>query len=248
MARGETEDPCPPNWEEQLEKLFGLGQIEDALALANTVLAKHPFYWIPWCGRCRALLKLGRTEEALLAANKMVMFTGGCFTYPLNVKAAAHFRLHQYEKALRAIDRSLDITDNSVWAYEQKCRILNRLDRLEETIETANKSIEISADSPVIWVEKSIALGATGRFEEATACAAKAIELTPEDWLPWALYIHYLEDSGKFEESLAAATKMLQFDPENIQIWRTKRDLLRKLDKPLEAARIDKHIMTLTIY
>jgi len=86
--------------------------------------------------------------------------------------------LGQYQEALEAYDRAINLRPDDPQAWYNKGNTLYDLGRYEEAIEAYDQAISFRPDYPQAWYNKGAALGALGRYEEAIEWLCRA-------WRAW---------------------------------------------------------------
>jgi tetratricopeptide (TPR) repeat protein len=90
-----------------------------------------------------------------------------------------------YEHALEAYEKAIELKPDYAGAWCNKGVALGRLDRHEEALKAYEKAIELKPDYAGAWYNKDVALGKLGRYEEALKACEKAIELKPDFVSAW---------------------------------------------------------------
>ena len=124
-------------------------------------------------------------------------------------KGAALTILGQYEEALRAIDRALDINPMNEVAWVNKGNALTRMGRLVDALRSFNAAIKVNPAYEVAWNNKGNALARLGQYEEALRCYEKALDLDPAYRGAWVNKGFVLAKLGRFDEAAACADRAL---------------------------------------
>ena len=96
-------------------------------------------------------------------------------------------KLGQYEEAIAAYDKALEIDPEFHWAWNRKGITLNYWGRYCEALKVFKKCLEIKPEFHSAWVGKGMALNHLRRYCEAIASFDKALELTgDQSWQAWA--------------------------------------------------------------
>jgi tetratricopeptide (TPR) repeat protein len=166
-------------------------------------------------------------------------------------KAGILFTLHQIDDALFAIDQSLALTPNYVFAWAQKAYILQRSGNSgyqEQALAAACKALYESNNQLIgAWrvmalIAQAGAENALGNCEKALATAREAqrhasdsstIYLVQADAL--AHLVRQTESLAAAQQGLANVERQLDDDPERIECWENKSALLRCLGRWSEA-------------
>jgi len=84
-----------------------------------------------------------------------------------------------YQDALTATERSLDIQPNFSLAWTSKSGILNMLGRYSEALQASEHAITLQPDDVYAYCNRADALIGLGRFDEAVQTAEKALTISP---------------------------------------------------------------------
>lgn len=132
------------------------------------------------------------------------------------------FYKEDYEFALRAFDKAIELEPSNYKAWFGKGAALLKLKRFEEALKTFEKSIELKPDSAHAWNNKGVSLRRLDRFEEALEAYEKAIELNPSYVTAWnnkaGIYIRL----GNLDEALEACEKALRIKNDYSSAWFNK--------------------------
>jgi adenylate cyclase len=154
---------------------------------------------------------------------------------------------HDYETAMNAIDRGLQINGTSAYALGLGATILGHAGRVEEAVEYAERALRFSPLDPWIatpYVGLGIAHCAAGNWEAAASACGKAIEANPRFSLSQVLQAAALCLLGREDEARAAARRVPELEPGftvsgfvkshtgRAEIWEPIGEALRQLGLP----------------
>ena len=154
---------------------------------------------------------------------------------------------HDYETAMNAIDRALQINGTSAEAFRLGAVILGHAGRGERAIEYAERALRYSPLDP--WIAHSYnALGIAhcpaGNWEGVASACGKAIQANPRFSLPLVLQAAALCLLGREDEARAAARRVPELEPGftvsgfvkshtgRAEIWEPIGEALRRLGLP----------------
>lgn len=146
-ARLAREDPTAAEMERARE-LFEQDRPEEALEILRAERQINPEDLRPWLLESRLLLVLGRNEEALSLAEKIVKRA------PVNPDAlyqrgSARMALERFEAARRDLERALELDPGHVAAMNDLAVLLILEGKHAEARELLNRVLEIRPDDPV---------------------------------------------------------------------------------------------------
>jgi adenylate cyclase len=154
---------------------------------------------------------------------------------------------HDYDTAMNAIDRALQINATSAQALLLGATILGHAGRAEQAIEYAERALRFSPLDPWIahaYTALGIAHCSAGNWEAVVSACGKAIEANPRFSLPQVLQAAALYFLGRGEEARAVARRVPELEPGftvsgfvkshtgRAEIWEPIGDALRRLGLP----------------
>ncbi len=125
-------------------------------------------------------------------------------------KGASLLLLGQYEEALRAIDKALDLNPRNEVAWLNKGNALTRMGRLADALRCFNAAITVNPTYEVAWNNKGNALARLGHYDEALACYERALELDGDYRGAWMNKGYVLTKIGRYEEATACADRVMR--------------------------------------
>ncbi len=141
----------------------------------------------------------------------------------------------QYEEAIAAYDRVLQINADKYKTWNKKGISLENLGRYEEAIEVYEQAIKIKPDYYQAWEGKGDALRNLGKYQEAIVCYDKAIKIKPDYERVWNCKGITLKHLGWYEKAIACYDRILKIKPDYHYAWYNKGYTLRYLERYEEA-------------
>jgi adenylate cyclase len=231
------------------------GDADKALALLRQALALQPDYpaahaAAAWCHEVR-YMRGGLQEADKAAALEHARTAIEAGADDAETLAVAGFAIglvaHDYETAMNAIERALQINATSVEALRLGAVILGHAGRGERAVEYAQRAIRLSPLDPSI-VHSYNALGIAhcpaGNWEGVASACGKAIQVNPRFSLPLVLQAAALSFLGRWDEARAAARRVPELEPSftvsgflrahtgRAEIWEPIGEALRRLGLP----------------
>ena len=182
----------------------------------------------------KALLKMGKNEEALVCFNKLIELK------PVNPvthiwKGTALFHLNQFDKVLESVENGIKLERSMPMAYFLKGSALNMLGRLEEALMSIEQAIQLKPNDAVAYSVKGAVLLGLGRLDDALESVESSIMLNPsvpKSHFGKALVLHRL---GRQNEALDSIERAIQLNPSDDQSNRIKAAILLQLGRRDEA-------------
>ncbi len=129
------------------------------------------------------------------------------------------FYKSEYEKALKAYDKAIELDPNYAMAWFNKGTALGKLSRHEKSLKAFDKAIELGPNYAMAWCNKGAALGKLSRHEDAMKAFDKAIELDPNYAMTWVNKGNALIKLSRHEDALKACDKAIELDPNFGGAW-----------------------------
>jgi tetratricopeptide (TPR) repeat protein len=161
-------------------------------------------------------------------------------------KGVAFMAVENYEAALNAFNKAVDINPNNPWAYIDKGWALNTLGDHYQALKELNKASVIDPQNPWIYINRGVSYNFLGNYKQALADEDEAIRLDAA--IAWA----YIDRGwayiglGDYRRALADLDKAAQMDPDNPHIYSmrawadnglgNKAQVLEDFDKSLSLA------------
>ncbi|AKB24657.1 GTP cyclohydrolase III (methanopterin) [Methanosarcina sp. MTP4] len=153
--------------------------------------------------------------------------------------------LGQHKKALRAVEKALEIDENYAEAWSHKGVILSELRRYKKAKKAAEKSLEIYPENIEAWYNLGIIYDEFGQYDESLAVFKKALNIAidPNDENSWFIKSMIYSWLESYEEALKALDKVLEINQENIDALYKKIDVLYNLGREKEAEKVYKRTL-----
>ncbi len=127
------------------------------------------------------------------------------------------YRFEQYEEAVKAYDRAIQLDPMDVKTFYGKGFALNKLKRYEEALVAYDRAIQLDPNEGTAFNNKGFILNKLGRYEEALVALDEAIRLNSRIIQSFYNKGDALSNLDRYEEALQAYEKALELDPTNQQ-------------------------------
>ena len=152
-----------------------------------------------------------------------------------NLKGIIADEQKQFEKAIEAYDRAIELEPEYANIWYNKGISLYDLQRYEEAITAYDQAIELDPEDVRPWNNKGFVLKTLKRYEEAIRAYDRAIAVGPEDVRPWNNKGNALKALERYEEAITAYDRAIDLEPEDATAWNNKGITLHDLKRYKEA-------------
>jgi len=158
-------------------------------------------------------------------------------------KGVAFMNANNYEGALSAFNKAVEIDPNNSWGYIDKGWVLNVIGDFSQALKDLNKAADIDPQNPWIYVNRGVAYNFIGNYQQGLIDENKATSL--DSTISWA----YIDRGwsyiglGNFNQALTDLNTAAQLDPKNPHVYHmrawaynglgNKRQTLEDFDKSL---------------
>jgi len=197
----------------QAADLDKAGRYEAAYAVYQRLAARFPTH-IPLLGNVASLaLQVGRPQECLdYCASGLALEPASPVL--LAERAAAYFRLEQFEDALTALDAAIEADPGFARAHKDRAGVLHHLKRYDEALVSAELAISLAPHYPAAYLNQGATLLALKRYREALAQLEVGASLDPESTdisISRAAALYHLE---RYEDAVQAYDDVIGRQPE----------------------------------
>ncbi|MGK7912593.1 MAG: tetratricopeptide repeat protein [Synechococcus sp.] len=145
------------------------------------------------------------------------------------------FEQGNFEKAIAAYDRALNIDSNVASAWSRRGDALVELGRYREAIDSYNGSLSINPYDEAVRMNLALILGQMRKYKAAVVNYDKVIESDPEQSTAWHNRGVRLMQLGRLNLALKSFETALEHSPERLDIWIARGYLLRSLERNRDA-------------
>ncbi|MCI0471759.1 MAG: tetratricopeptide repeat protein [Candidatus Aminicenantes bacterium] len=121
-----------------------------------------------------------------------------------------------YEEALAAFDRALDVDKDNALYWAEKGRILGIMGRYEEALNCFRRDCELQPGVPEYYLLQVFVLKNLNRLDEALQTIEKALEINGNNADYWAEKARIMAGMGEREESIQCFQKSIDLKPGDI--------------------------------
>jgi len=188
---------------------------EDAIIAVHQAIAQKGDYY-----RCYHLLSillasLGRSQEAIAAAEKAVALRFDCPEYKLGL-AERLIAAEKLEQALLSLTRLAEEEPKVRGVWNQRSIALAGLGRIDEAILAARHACTDMPGTASVHLRLGMLLARNGKLDLAEAPLARAIAIGKNNAVAYRQLSEVLEGLGRIEEAIAAAQKAIALAPDEI--------------------------------
>jgi len=197
-------------WSELGDGLRCLGRTNDALAALERALEYQPDDEMALSSKAWVLMDLNRLPESVEILNGLLARYSEWAYYHAQLGEALR-RLEQWEKALQALDRAIELDKDQGLAIAIRSRLLSDVGRFEEAIAAARKAAEALQESWIFtllgWALEN---AGEGNGQAAYEAYRRAHEIDPSDLWNLKGMGSALRLAGRREESRKAFREVIE--------------------------------------
>jgi serine/threonine protein kinase/Flp pilus assembly protein TadD len=151
-----------------------------ALVAYDQAIKLRPNYAEAYAGRCEALNRLKRPEEAMVSCADALAYKQN---YPeaLWSRGNALFLQNRRIEALQVYEKVTDLKPEFVEGWIKQAVTLQSLGRSSEALTATDRAIALHRDSAEAWKTRGDALLTLQRYDQAVIALDKALQLQPND-------------------------------------------------------------------
>lgn len=120
------------------------------------------------------------------------------------------------EKALRNIEKAIELEGQNAEFWGEKGRILYNLSKYNEALKTFQQASELLPLKSEFYIQQGMSLYEIERLDEALIVVEKAIDVDKNNSINWWHKIKILNRMEKFEEAHQSFLQMILLEPDNI--------------------------------
>ncbi|MFX1480472.1 MAG: tetratricopeptide repeat protein [Promethearchaeota archaeon] len=141
----------------------------------------------------------------------------------LSNKASEYINNKEFEKALKYLNKALEIEPNYAEAMSKLGYIHYRLDykemSKEEVFDISKKALDLNPKSPIVWRCMGTAYSNKKEYDKAIACYQKAVEIDPNDVSAWNNMGNDYSNKKEYDKAIEYYEKAVGIDPNHVYTW-----------------------------
>jgi tetratricopeptide (TPR) repeat protein len=219
---GVPQDNAKPSiWIERGNQLLRLERYTEAEAAFDRAIQLNPtFVHLAWYGKGKALRGKRKNLEAVRALEASLLKQPS-YTPALYALSNIYLELKEYEKALVAINKAIQITPKNANLYNEKYVVLSSLKRDQEALLAINEAIALSPRS-AFYSNRGNAYSALKDYAKAIADYNKAIAINPEDAEAYYNRGNTYNELKDYPKAIADSTKAIAINPEYAEAYNNR--------------------------
>jgi len=219
---------CQARALQKLERISEATIANDQALLLDTTLP------LAWLNRGGLQLLQERYQDSLRSVERAIELAPAD-ARPWANKAIALLALKNPVAALDAVNYSLALDPDYLFALRAKGEILYELKRMRELIPLIQQLLESASRDEYLLALLIRAYRFLGEYGELLPLTGQLIELDPDDLFAWDSHTRALRALGHFEEAEEAIEQFLELIPDDEHLWTMKADTLYRLGRYREA-------------
>ena len=153
----------------------------------------------------------------------------------INVLGAALQELGQFEEAVQAFDRAIQLNPDNAEAHSNRGVALQRQGRLEEAVQSIDRAIQLNPDYAEAYSNRGVALQELGQLNEAVVCYERAIQLKPDYANTHCNRGAALKELGQLKQAVEGYDRAIQLKPDYAEAYSNRGAALQELGQLKEA-------------
>jgi tetratricopeptide (TPR) repeat protein/S1-C subfamily serine protease len=175
-----NENAKPSIWIERGNQLRRLGRnVEAEKAFDRAIQLNPTFVYLAWYGKAQVLASQGNYQEAATACEASLLKRSS-YIPALSELSVIYGELREYEKALAALNKAIQLAPKNANLYSEKRTVLGNLNRHQEALLAINQAITLSPRAG-FYNDRGITYNALKEYSKAIADYDKAIVIDPEN-------------------------------------------------------------------
>jgi tetratricopeptide (TPR) repeat protein len=215
-------------WKVRGSTLFNLGRFRDTIASFDYVLQRQPKSSIGLVYRCRSLLQLGQSEDALTACEQALTIDGDWSTlspgFAWYGRGLVLRKMGQIDAALESYERAIAANPTDLLAKAERCETFAATGRYTPAIaecDSVMKAPTWSAQTPALaWYKRGLTFqhlrqyaSAKPAFEQAATLYERLLGNNPNDAFTWTAQGIVLEALRQDDRALTSYDRAIQLNP-----------------------------------
>lgn len=152
-----------------------------------------------------------------------------------NDRGVAHWRLAQYEEALKDFNRSIELSNSSAATYNNRANVLIELGRYQEALGDLDRAISLAPAYGAAYNNRGNANFQLGRQNEALNDYRRAIELMPANAVPYNGRAQVQELLGRPYSGLRYITRAITLNGKYTAAYRNRAIIYQRLEREEDA-------------
>lgn len=144
-------------------------------------------------------------------------------------------RLNDYDRALAAYDRALEISPDYLEVLEGRCWVLYNLEQYDAAMRSCEKAISINPNSFRAWNYRGDILNRLSRYHEALESYNQSVAIKPNNSHGWNGRCWSLNNLQKYGDALKSCDRAIEMDGASEWPWNNRGYALEKLGRYSEA-------------
>lgn len=200
-----------------------------AIETADMALSVHSNDPFAHAHMADALLKLGRTDDAIAACNRAIALSPDTWS-AWTVKGKALLRSGSPDEALKAVERSIALNPLDASGWELKGLILYNLGDFGACMDVCDRLLRINPDSKEYWINKAAVLYNVGEKKNALIATEHSLSIDPAYTIALrnreAIQRDLAREGGECEQQLRNRLTLWEEEGYNVSTLKKEKSLL----------------------
>ena len=129
------------------------------------------------------------------------------------------YNLKNYDRALQAYEKALEIRPEYAEAWQGKGDVLQALQQYQEALESYEKAIQIQPNNWQAWLGRAQVFNRLGKSQEALEALQEAVTIKPNAAEAWQEIVQLQIRLKQYSNAISASDRLLKLEPDNSLAW-----------------------------
>ncbi|MBD2120537.1 tetratricopeptide repeat protein [Trichocoleus sp. FACHB-262] len=171
-----------------------------------------------WNQQSYALTNLGKLEDALTAANRVVGMRPD-WSQGWSDRAVVLWHLKQYETALASVEKAISLDPQDARAWANQGRIWRSLNNPEKALAAYTEALKIDPENASVWANLSAVQWSQGDHGAALDAANRAVTVDPKLLQGWQNRATALVALQKYPDAQTSYERAIEIDQNSADSW-----------------------------
>jgi tetratricopeptide (TPR) repeat protein len=209
-------------WLEKGLQHYEKGEYDASIEDFTKAIDLTPDFAKAYINRGHALEKRGLKERARADYDKVAGMERSKKVNEWFSQGMQYFQKKEYDKALAAYSRAIELQPDLVQAYANRGAVYNRLGKYDRAIADFDKAVALDKDNSSVYENRGLAYFNAGQYEKAIKDYTSAITLKPNDGAAYYNRGVAYTTIKRYDKAIYDLSRALAFDPNNADAYSSR--------------------------